>query len=31
MGAGLTVAGLVFLVASLGLHRRHVALGLATD
>ena len=31
MGAGLTVAGLVFLSASLGLHRRHVALGIATD
>ena len=31
IGAALSVAGLAFLVASLGLHRRHVALGIATD
>ena len=31
IGAALSVAGLGFLVASLGLHRRHVALGIATD
>jgi MFS transporter, DHA1 family, inner membrane transport protein len=31
IGAALTVAGIVFLVASLGLHRRHVALGIASS
>jgi len=31
IGAALTVAGVLCLVASLGLHRRHVALGIATD
>ena len=30
-GAVLSLAGLVFLLGSLGLHRRHLALGLATD
>jgi len=31
VGAVLSVAGLAFLLGSLGMHRRHVALGLATD
>ncbi len=31
IGAALSLAGLIFLVASAGLHRRHVALGIATD